>query len=753
MLAAVNLSAEFWHLARVVIALFQPLLVLALIGGLVVATAHLLTMIGTRWGDRRTSSKSMFFSVVIHLLLAMGLITLIPEYRSNLMHRLAEFESQPIRVSNSGTLDDEAHELGNGGKSTLFHAIPQASDRADLAWSRAEVPQDLSSDVKPLPKPGETLPFESPLVPDRDRLPEPVAPAPVQEMPVARPELEQAMSDLNPEKLPTESRPEVAPPTMVRDRTESLAAVSPQPDSPQRPAAPGAEMSAADYSPDRQAPDLAEISPDAELARSQNEMTTRREEPAPAVVTSPVAPIPKSDSNATSTSGGPASPLMARTESRTTIPALDTPTTERVRPRVPTEPVESFPGRMETRAPGDGSVLPLPMEQPRLTRTNDPFMRRGDQEKVPSAYRLRSDEEREKALMKFGGSQESEAAVDRSLKWMASVQNPAGYWDASEYEAGTIEKDENGVDRKNAGREADVGVTALAVLAFLGKLNTVDQGEYSPQVNRALRWIVSQQTTKNWGEGWGSTPGYLGGKATDYEAMYCHAMATFALGEAYAMSRDNPDAQWLRAPLEEAVMFILDVQNVDGGWRYIKGQREGDMSIFGWQVMALKSAEAAGISIDPQRKARMRKFLVDRQLGNAGGLAGYRSKEAASAAMTAEALYCRQMLGIADDTQANQEAIQMMLANVPRRTTLNFYYWYYGTLAMHQHGGPEWEKWNANVRDLLISEQRLTGPLAGSWDPRDIWGGYGGRMYATAIATLSLEVYYRYLPLYRIQEN
>jgi hypothetical protein len=78
----------------------------------------------------------------------------------------------------------------------------------------------------------------------------------------------------------------------------------------------------------------------------------------------------------------------------------------------------------------------------------------------------------------------------------------------------------------------------------------------------------------------------------------------------------------------------------------------------------------------------------------------------------------------------------------------NLYYWYYGTLAMYQLQGTYWDRWNEALQDTLISSQRKTGPSAGSWDANTVWGGYGGRVYSTALATLCLEVYYRFLPLY-----
>jgi Large extracellular alpha-helical protein len=753
MLAAIDLTEEFRQLVPLVIALFQPFLVFVLIVGLVLATAHLLTMIGTRWGDRRVSSKAMAFSVFVHLLMVTGLVTMIPEYRANIFAQLAEFDSMPIRVSSILDADsaEESHEKGATGTSRLFQGIPNPDSTFRSEWERTEIPQQRTLEEMPMERPMESVPLETPEVPDRPLLPQAVADVPEQkQVPPTQMELKQADVDLPAATLPVEKRPESTAPFTTPERSSLPMVERPvEPAPANRPDSNVADIASSMLVEDRTRPDLLDTpTPDAELARSENVPVERKMAPDAAPQTPTVLDRTQRMFDRPMVPDSPA----ARTQPRTPVPTPDLADIERPRsrPGLPPADLPVMPlQRLPTEDAGIAS-LNMPTEIPQLTRSSDPFARPTGREQVPSVYKLRMEEERERALLRFGGSQESEAAVDRSLRWMASVQDPAGYWNATDYdENGPVLVTSSGVP----GRQADVGVTALAVLAFLGKLNTVDQGQYSPQVNKALRWIVDGQTTKHWGEGWGSTPGYLGRNATDYEAMYCHAMATFALGEAYAMSRESPQAQWLREPLELAVNFILDVQNVDGGWRYIKGQREGDMSIFGWQVMALKSAQAAGIYVDPERIERMKKFLLVRQLGNYGGLAGYRSKEAASAALTAEVLFCRQMLGLDHNSQESREAVQIMLANMPRRSTLNFYYWYYGTLAMHQRGGPEWETWNSTVRDLLISEQRTTGPLAGSWDPRDIWGGYGGRMYSTAIATLSLEVYYRYLPLYRLQEE
>jgi hypothetical protein len=108
------------------------------------------------------------------------------------------------------------------------------------------------------------------------------------------------------------------------------------------------------------------------------------------------------------------------------------------------------------------------------------------------------------------------------------------------------------------------------------------------------------------------------------------------------------------------------------------------------------------------------------------------------------------MLGMRRDNAASREAAEYLLARLPARTSFNEYYWYYGTLAMYQFGGEGWNSWNAAIRELLISEQRTDGDYAGSWDATGPWAQYGGRIYSTALSTLCLEVYYRFLPLYQI---
>ena len=126
--------------------------------------------------------------------------------------------------------------------------------------------------------------------------------------------------------------------------------------------------------------------------------------------------------------------------------------------------------------------------------------------------------------------------------------------------------------------------------------------------------------------------------------------------------------------------------------------------------------------------------------------------------MTAAGVLCRLLAGQGRETRAVRSGVDILLRELPRWTEakgralsrINFYYWYYGSYALFLHGGPAWERWNESLVRCLVDSQR-TGATdeLGSWDPVDEWGPAGGRVYATALGALTLEVYYRYRRLLR----
>ena len=197
-----------------------------------------------------------------------------------------------------------------------------------------------------------------------------------------------------------------------------------------------------------------------------------------------------------------------------------------------------------------------------------------------------------------------------------------------------------------------------------------------------------------------------------------------------------------------AIAFSVAAQDrVSGGWRYKAGM-SGDTSQLGWQLMALKSAHMAGIPMSEHTRQGIIRYLRSVSSGEHGGRASYRPGEQVTRTMSAEALVCWQFLGLPREDPASTEAGDLILGELPGEGQYNLYYWYYATLAMHNLGDTYWERWNAALRRTLVGRQLKEGPDAGSWEGDDLWGCHGGRIYTTAMATLTLEVYYRFLPIY-----
>ncbi len=339
-------------------------------------------------------------------------------------------------------------------------------------------------------------------------------------------------------------------------------------------------------------------------------------------------------------------------------------------------------------------------------------------------------------LRSEGGTLLTEAAVARGLRWLASVQNTDGSWSLKNY-----------ARHASAKNKGDCMGTALALLPFLGAGQTHEWGIYQKTVAKGLNWMIRNQ----------KPDGDLRAGLRTEAGMYSHGQATIVLCETLAMTGD----QQFRTPAQRAIDFITAAQGTDGGWRYRPGQT-GDTSMLGWQMMALQSAKLSGMNlqVDPDTLAGAGRFLdsvsVRRKSGftshqPAGTFYGYQRNRPPTEVMTAEALLCRMYLGATRDDARVAAAVKWMSAKqFPSRKKKNVYYWYYGSQVMHHYGGRHWRNWNQQVRTLLLESQQTDGQHAGSWNRQGFrWGSQGGRIYTTALATCTLEVYYRHLPLFR----
>lgn len=357
--------------------------------------------------------------------------------------------------------------------------------------------------------------------------------------------------------------------------------------------------------------------------------------------------------------------------------------------------------------------------------------------------------QKEAALRKYGGGEDTERAVRLGLDYLARIQNRDGSW-------GTRSK------HHKYGR-VQVGKTALCVLAFLGAGHThKSKTRHEKVVRKALEFLLGAQD---------DATGHFGATST-----YSHGIATYALAECCAMTKDKA----LVEPLEYAVTWILVNQNFSkdrrnrGGWGYFSPTLKPEdsyarASTTAWQVMALKSAQLSGVKVAGEHLRLAEQFLwrcYDRR--NRYFLYTHKPSRLRSSwrtlpASTPASCFCLLLLGNDAADNRLEAGLEYTVERRPRRYARhsnddfvqrgagNVYFWYYGSLAAFLAGGDSWRQWNRALKEVLLKGQSEDG----SFQPIDVYAEYAGdserdRSYTTAMCVLSLEVYYRYFtPLLR----
>jgi hypothetical protein len=363
-----------------------------------------------------------------------------------------------------------------------------------------------------------------------------------------------------------------------------------------------------------------------------------------------------------------------------------------------------------------------------------------------------------------GGKKMSDA-VDQALHWLRAHQSPDGGWECAGFRRWCDGKAVSGATPEGPGRAThDVGVTGLALLAYLGAGYTHrsdDRNGFGSVVRAGLRYLRNAQDAE----------GCFGPRTNGHHA-YDHAIAALAMVEAYGMT----GSAIFRSPAQRGLDFIAIARNPASGWRYGIRSGESDTSVTAWMMMALKSAslineadahagKAPSLEIDAQALAGVRTWID--AMTDDTGRAGYRTRGSGPArrpdlvdrfpaemseSMTAAAVLARVFLG---EDPATSAAVKKGAALCARRLpswnpsdgSIDMTYWYYGSLAMFQVGGEGWTAWNGALATAVVDTQRKGKDYCGvdgSWDPIDPWGTEGGRVYATALMTMCLEVHYRY---------
>ena len=387
----------------------------------------------------------------------------------------------------------------------------------------------------------------------------------------------------------------------------------------------------------------------------------------------------------------------------------------------------------ETRIPVNPTILPPDMpswhgseeapEIPPAETISQPLLSRG------GGLEGRTVGNRHNLALRGGGSEASESAVERGLAWLAAHQWEDGGWRFNLKATPACQ----GECRHWGHFRSTTASTGLALICFLGAGHTHQEGPYKETVAGGLYYLTDRMVMTS-----------LGGDLRDGESgtMYSHAIATLALTEAVAMTGDAT----LTGPAQSAVDFIVHAQHPKGGWRYSPG-KPGDTTVTGWHIAALKSALLARLEVPYDIWHKIDAFLDSVQL-NRGAAYGYQDASRSTNTTNAIGLFGRMILGWPHDHRPLQRGMAQMAGQDPRKN--HMYFNYYAAQILHHYGGKGWERWNQRTLKYLVEHQARGGHENGSWHfPREAHSRPGGRLYTTAMAIMTLEVYYRYMPLYQ----
>ncbi|MBT6155018.1 MAG: terpene cyclase/mutase family protein [Planctomycetaceae bacterium] len=309
--------------------------------------------------------------------------------------------------------------------------------------------------------------------------------------------------------------------------------------------------------------------------------------------------------------------------------------------------------------------------------------------------------------------------IVKALQYLADNQDPSGAWKTDSYGESTA-------------------TTSLSVMAFLAAGHVPNEGPYGRQIVKGIRWVLDHQEAN----------GMLVHRRS-HGPMYSHGISTLMLAEVAGMV-DGQLEKDCQAGLEDAIRLILKAQQVNknsrhaGGWRYQANSPDSDLSVTGWQLLALRAAKDVGCDVPADAIEKAVDYVKGCAVRGNNGF-GYQSGSGPTPTRTGTGILCLEVCGQHHAAEALGGADFLLRRPLKYNDNYFFYGVYYCTVGMFKVGDKYWDETKKHLVQVLVSNQEADG----SWLVRGRSESRIGRVYCTSMSVLALAVEYQYLPIYQ----
>ncbi len=302
-------------------------------------------------------------------------------------------------------------------------------------------------------------------------------------------------------------------------------------------------------------------------------------------------------------------------------------------------------------------------------------------------------------LKTYGGTAESERAVEAALEWLASVQFPDGGWCF-----------DHGLHPDRNGKASDAGsytaarnsATGIALLPFLAAGNTHRKGTYKETVAAGLDFLSKRITPqKDKGRVFG---GSLAGKG---EFGHVNSLCGLAFAEAFAMTGDKRLQPFVKAL---AGYSLVAQDPVRGGWDLNRIQGKGQIHASLNHVQFLFVANL----LDQGTVQRTTRFLNTCEYDGGARYHVRPGDKSQSWLLDMSGLYLRVLLGSNLDDPGFKKGIEQLKNERTWQLADTCAGLIFSDL-LFQADEQAWRRWNSVFSEKVLLEQEKEGVERGSW--------------------------------------